>query len=141
MIRILVLTLLLKKLSCNIHHHHHHHHHRASRIRPLDLFQFTVYFLKLMNPFGELVELFRLGIGPTYGFYLHRNHNRAKRGQTSMPRVGFETTIPVFERPKTVRTSHCLALGTGNIYTNLFFNFTAYVPFFNKGESVIVIKS
>jgi hypothetical protein len=32
-----------------------------------------------------------------------------KRTQTSMPRVGFETTIPVFERAKTVHTldGHC----------------------------------
>jgi hypothetical protein len=31
------------------HHHHHHLHHRISRIRPLGLFRFRTYFLKLMN--------------------------------------------------------------------------------------------
>jgi len=36
---------------------------------------------------------------------LHKqdNTNTEKRGQTSMPRGGFEPTIQVFERPKTVR--------------------------------------
>jgi hypothetical protein len=30
-------------------HHHHHHHHSLSRIRPLGLFRFRIYFLKLTN--------------------------------------------------------------------------------------------
>jgi hypothetical protein len=30
-----------------------------------------------------------------------------------MPRVGFETTIPVFERPKTVRALDSVAIVTG----------------------------
>jgi hypothetical protein len=40
-------------------------------------------------------------ISPSQGRYLHRTtqtHN--KRRQISMPRVGFELTIPVFEREK-----------------------------------------
>jgi hypothetical protein len=41
-------------------------------------------------------------ISPSQGRYLHRTtQTQKKRGQTSMPRVGFETTIPVFERAKT----------------------------------------
>jgi hypothetical protein len=35
-----------------------------------------------------------------------------KRTQTSMPRVGFELTIPVFERAKTVHALDCLATVT-----------------------------
>jgi hypothetical protein len=31
--------------------------------------------------------------------------------------VGFETMIPVFEWPKTVHASDCLATGTGNWHT------------------------
>jgi len=40
-------------------------------------------------------------------------HNTEKRGHTSTPRVGLEPTIPVFERPKTVRASERLAIGPG----------------------------
>jgi hypothetical protein len=32
-----------------------------------------------------------------------------------MPRVGFELTIPVSERPKTVRASDRSAIGTGKL--------------------------
>jgi hypothetical protein len=38
-----------------------------------------------------------------------------KRTQTSMPRVGFEPTIPVFERAKTVHALECLATEIGNV--------------------------
>jgi len=39
----------------------------------------------------------------------HNTHNR----QTSMPKVGFEPTIPASERPKT-HTSYCVATGIGH---------------------------
>jgi hypothetical protein len=39
-------------------------------------------------------------ISPSQGRYLTQTQN--KRTQTSMPRVGFEPTIPAFERTKTV---------------------------------------
>jgi hypothetical protein len=42
------------------------------------------------------------------------NTTQKKRGQTSMPRAGFEPAIPMFERPKTVRALGCAAIGTGN---------------------------
>jgi hypothetical protein len=43
------------------------------------------------------------GISPTQGRYLHRTaQTQNKRTQTSMSQVGFEPTIPVFERLKTV---------------------------------------
>jgi hypothetical protein len=53
------------------------------------------------------------GISRSQGVYLHtEQHKQNKRTQTSMPRVGFEPTIPVSERAKTVRVSdraagHC----------------------------------
>jgi hypothetical protein len=43
------------------------------------------------------------GIRPSQGRYLYtEQHKQYKPTQTSMPRVGFEPTIPVFERAKTV---------------------------------------
>jgi len=39
-------------------------------------------------------------------------HNTEKCGHTSMPRAGFEPTIPVFERSKTVRASDDAVIGT-----------------------------
>jgi hypothetical protein len=42
-------------------------------------------------------------ISPSQGRYLHRTTQaRKKRGQTSLPRVGFELTTLIFERAKTV---------------------------------------
>jgi hypothetical protein len=49
----------------------------------------------------QLVRLLGRVISPSGGRYLHRTtQTQKKRGQTSMPRVGFEFTIPVFERAK-----------------------------------------
>jgi hypothetical protein len=65
-----------------------------------------------MNLFGQLVRLLGRGIGQMQGLYLHTGqHNKEKRGHTSMPRMGFEPTIPVFERPKAVRASDRWPLG------------------------------
>jgi hypothetical protein len=41
-------------------------------------------------------------MGPSQGRYLHTQHEQNKRTQTSMPLVGFEPTISVFERGKEV---------------------------------------
>jgi len=50
------------------------------------------------------------------GLYLHRTtQHRNKRTHTSMPRAGFEPTIPVLERPKTVRASDRVGIGTGSL--------------------------
>jgi hypothetical protein len=38
-----------------------------------------------------------------------------KRTQTTMPRVGFEPTIPVFERAKAVHALDRVATGSGTI--------------------------
>jgi len=94
--------------------HHHHHHHSLSRIRLLDLFHFRIYFLKLKNLFRHLIGHLGRGIGPTQGLYLYTGqHNTEKRGHTSMPGVGFEPTISVLERPKTVRALDRAATETG----------------------------
>jgi hypothetical protein len=47
------------------------------------------------------------GISPSQGRYLYTEQTQNKRTQTSMLRVGFEPTIPVFERVKMV---HALEL-------------------------------
>jgi hypothetical protein len=78
-------------------------------------------FLKLMNLSGQLVGLLGRGIGPTQGLYPHTGqHNTEKRGHTSMPRVGFEPTIPVFERQKTVRASDRSSIGTSFMSTRVY---------------------
>jgi hypothetical protein len=70
--------------------------------------------------YTQSVGLLGQEISPSQGRYLHkttqtqnkRTHTSTprvgfeaqnKRTQTSMPQVGFESTIPVFERAKTVR--------------------------------------
>jgi hypothetical protein len=53
--------------------------------------------------YTQSVELPERGISQSQGRYLHtEQHKQNKRTQISMPRVGFEPTIPVFERTKTV---------------------------------------
>jgi hypothetical protein len=49
---------------------------------------------------------------PTHGTTQTQN----KRTQTSMPRVGFDPTIPVFERAKTVRALDSAATVIGEAY-------------------------
>jgi hypothetical protein len=51
----------------------------------------------------QSVGLLERGIGTSQGRYLHtEQHKQNKRTQAYMTRVGFEPTIPVFERAKTV---------------------------------------
>jgi hypothetical protein len=48
-----------------------------------------------------LAGLLGWAISPSQGRYLHkRTQTQKKRGQTSIPRVGFEPMIPAFERVK-----------------------------------------
>jgi len=44
-------------------------------------------------------------------------HNTEKRGHTSMPRAGFEPTITVFERSKSIRASDSAATRTVSFLT------------------------
>jgi hypothetical protein len=55
-------------ITVTFHHHHHHHQqqqqqqqHPLSRIRPLGQFRLRIYFLELMNLFGQLVGLLGRG--------------------------------------------------------------------------------
>jgi hypothetical protein len=66
------------------------------------------------NPFSQLVELLGQGISPSQGSYLHRITQTQNKGtQTSMPRMGFEPTVPVFEWAKKVRALDHAATVTG----------------------------
>jgi hypothetical protein len=73
-------------------------------VGPWSLFQFR-------NPFTQTVGLLERVISPSQGRYLHRTtqiHN--KRTNTKHPclGVGFEPTIPAFERAKTVHALRCV---------------------------------
>jgi hypothetical protein len=82
-----------------------------SPCRPWPLFQF-------LNPYTVGRTLGR-GISPSQGRYLHMTtQTQNKRTQTSMPRVGFEPTITVFERTKTVHVLGCAATVIGLIMNN-----------------------
>jgi hypothetical protein len=67
--------------------------------------------ITFMNLFEHLVGLFGLVISKDCTYT--GQHNTEKRGHTSMPRMGFEPMIPVFERSKTVLASDRTAIGTG----------------------------
>jgi hypothetical protein len=55
--------------------------------------------------YTQSLGLLGRGISPSQGLYLYtEQHKQNKRTQTSMPRVGLEATIPVFERAKTVHS-------------------------------------
>jgi hypothetical protein len=71
-------------------------------------------FSETYESIGQLVGPLGRGIGLTQGLHIHTGqHNTEKRGHTSMPRLEFELTIPVFELPKTVRASDRSAIGIG----------------------------
>jgi hypothetical protein len=71
-------------------------------IRLFGLLQFGI-ISEQMNLERQLAGLFGLGISPIASFYLHRTIQTQKQ---SMPLVGFEPKIPVFERAKTNRTDN-----------------------------------
>jgi hypothetical protein len=79
---------------------------------------FSIYLSMALQPLVDLDSFFSFliyiqsvgllgrGISPSQGRYLHtEQYKQNKRTQTSMPRVGFEPIIPVFERVKTVHAS------------------------------------
>jgi hypothetical protein len=79
--------------------------HRAS-VKRFVSFQ----FLNLRHSIGVLGRV----ISPSHGRYLTQTQNKHK--QTSMPRVGFEPTIPAFGRAKTVHASDRAATVVGKYY-------------------------
>jgi hypothetical protein len=59
-------------------------------------FSFVIFFTQTVGLLGRV-------ICPSQGRYLHTGqHKQNKRAQTSMPWVGFETTISAFERMETI---------------------------------------
>jgi hypothetical protein len=75
----------------------------------------TLAFFHFLNLRSPSVGLLGRGISPSQGRYLHtEKHRQNKSTQTSMPRVGFEPTIPVFERAKTVHASDRAATVMGS---------------------------
>jgi hypothetical protein len=72
------------------------------RLDPLTCFHFGTY-LETSKSYRQLVGLPGRVISPAQGHYLHRTtQTQNKLGQTSLPRVGFEPTIPVLEWAKTL---------------------------------------
>jgi hypothetical protein len=57
----------------------HHHHHHLTRIRPLGLFRFRIYFSEAYESIGQLVGLIGRMIGPTQGLYLHTGQHNTKK--------------------------------------------------------------
>jgi hypothetical protein len=80
----------------------------------LSLYKYTFIYLWPYNPCGpwpffsflvytQSVELLGRGISPSQDRYLHAGqHKQNKCTQISKPRVGFETTIAVFDQAKRV---------------------------------------
>jgi hypothetical protein len=73
-------------------------------------------FLNLTHPVGLLGRV----ISPSEGRYLTQTQNKHK--QTNMPRVGFEPTIPSFERAKTVHAVDRAATVIGGLLLCLLLN-------------------
>jgi hypothetical protein len=60
--------------------------------------------------FTQSVGFHGRGNSPSQGRYLHTGQHKQNKGtQTSVPQVGFEPTIAVFERAKTVHASDSAA--------------------------------
>jgi FAD synthase len=60
-------------------------------------------FISLQLDIRQSVGPLERGISPSQGRYLHKaTQTQNKRRQTSMSRVGFEPTTPMFERAMTV---------------------------------------
>jgi hypothetical protein len=60
------------------------------------MFRFRIYFLKLMNPFGQSIGLLGGGIGPTQGLYLHRTTQHRKTRTHIHASSGIRTHNPSF---------------------------------------------
>jgi hypothetical protein len=76
------------------------------------------------NHFSQTVGLLGQVISPSQGRYLNTGqHKQNKRTQTSMPRVGFEPTIPASERVKTIHALDRATTVTG-LYIHTWVNLT-----------------
>jgi hypothetical protein len=75
----------------------------------LQSFRWNLTAFSVSRSIHRGVRLLGRGISPSQGRYLHtRQHKQNKRTHTLTPWVGFEPSIPAFERKKTVRQGgHC----------------------------------
>jgi hypothetical protein len=75
--------------------------------------------LQFRDIFRQPVGLLGRGISPSQSRYLHAEQHKhrinAYTHQTSMPWVGFEPTIPAFERAKTIHASDRAATVIGSV--------------------------
>jgi hypothetical protein len=93
-------------------------------VAPWPLFQF-------LDLFTQSVGLLGWGFSPLQGRYLHTEQHKQNKGtETSMPWVGFELTIPAFERVKTVHASDRVAIVIGYKRTSV--HHTRNVFVYNK---------
>jgi hypothetical protein len=96
------------------------------------------YFSFLM--YTQSVGFLGRGISPSQGRSLHtKQHTQNKRTQTSMPWVGFEPTIPVFERAKTFHALDRASTVNGRFMVNIgkygfVFNWLSTTPRRHIGE-------
>jgi hypothetical protein len=66
-------------------------------------FFFEIFILCLCWLYTQSVGLLGLGISYSQGRYRNtEQHKQNKREQKYMPRVGVETTVPAFDRVKTI---------------------------------------
>jgi hypothetical protein len=78
----------------------------------LYLLPFTFY-----ESLGQVVGLLGRGISPTQGLYLHRTTQHKKTRTHIHASSGIRTTIPMFERPKTVRALDRAVSGNSNNFS------------------------
>jgi hypothetical protein len=106
-------------------------------------------YLSLYRPFVgpwplfQFLHLYTVGMTPWTGdqsvtrpLPTHRTETQNNCTQTSIPWVGFEPTIPVFERAKTVRALDRAAtvIGfNGTIDGKLFYRFFSHLHWFRHG--------
>jgi hypothetical protein len=89
--------------------------HLMNPIRPSGFYRFRILTSETYESMSvHSVAFLGLGSSPSQGHYLHTvQRNTEKCGHTSMPRAGFEPTISVFEKSKTVRVLDYAATETG----------------------------
>jgi hypothetical protein len=92
------------------------------------IYAYLSIYLWLYSPCGrwphfQFLNLYTVcrtptGISPSQGRYLHtEQHKQNKCTQTFMPRVGFEATIPVFDRAKRVHALDRAVAVIGLVYS------------------------
>jgi hypothetical protein len=78
---------------------------------PMDLGHFLTFLV-----YTQSVGVLGRGISPSQGRYLHtEQHEHRINAHLSMPRVGFEPTIPEFERAKAVHALDRAATVIGSL--------------------------